>query len=210
MLEKIVVMEERQGAQIKIKGSKFIASAAPAWTEEKACSFIEDCKREFYDATHNVFAYRIQSGGSILERYNDDGEPSGSSGPPTLGAIKSLDLINTVVVVTRYFGGTKLGVGGLMRAYKQSAMEALNKAKLRSLTLYHAVSYQVSYDTIGRATGLFASLGMDIQDMTYSNSGVCIVLYLLPQERPSLEEQLRDAVRGDLEIEVQKKMYLPS
>ena len=101
-----------------IKDSKFFASIFSVNSRENAEERINEIKEKYNDATHNVSAFRVEDGkNEALEYFDDDGEPAGSSGPPVLEAIKGANLLNTVIIVTRYFGGTKLGIGGLIRAY---------------------------------------------------------------------------------------------
>ena len=111
--------------EIIIEKSRFIGYCAPVSSEEEALEFIEKIKKKHYDATHNVFAYVVGLDNNI-QRYNDDGEPSGTAGVPILEVIKKEDLRNVVIVVTRYFGGIKLGTGGLIRAYTKGAKIALD------------------------------------------------------------------------------------
>jgi uncharacterized YigZ family protein len=109
-----------------VKGSRFIGYAAPAPTVEEAEAFIGEIIRTHHDATHHCPAFRVGRGDAIRERSRDDGEPSGTAGKPILEAIRARDLEDVVCVVVRYFGGTKLGTGGLIRAYRQCAGETLD------------------------------------------------------------------------------------
>jgi uncharacterized YigZ family protein len=113
----------------KEKGSKFIAFAYPVFREEEIKAIIEKTRKAHYNAKHHCFAYVLGSEGDIW-RVNDDGEPSGTGGRPILGQIRSHDLTNTIIVVSRYFGGTLLGVSRLANAYKSAAMSALNNAEI--------------------------------------------------------------------------------
>ncbi len=115
-------------AAIEAKGSKFIAYANPVETEEKANEFIARIRQLHPNANHNVPAYRFTSRGKLALYFSDDGEPSGSSGKPIFKVLEMKDLTDLVIVVTRYFGGTKLGFGGLARAYRQAAIEAIEDA----------------------------------------------------------------------------------
>ncbi|MBP2029481.1 putative YigZ family protein [Methanohalophilus levihalophilus] len=115
-------------AVTEVKGSKFIAYSKNVDSEEEAKQFIAKIRKLHPDATHNVPAYRFTSGGKLALYFNDDGEPSGSSGKPVFKVLEMKDLTDVVVVVTRYFGGTKLGFGGLARAYRQAAIEAIENA----------------------------------------------------------------------------------
>jgi len=113
----------------KDNGSRFIAHAYPVETEEEVKEIVAALKKEYYDARHHVYAYRLGYMGDKF-RANDDGEPSGSSGRPVLGQIDSCGLSDILVVVVRYFGGIKLGIPGLIRAYKTSTADALANAKI--------------------------------------------------------------------------------
>ncbi|NOX90672.1 MAG: YigZ family protein [Calditrichaeota bacterium] len=114
-------------AKITVKGSKFISHIFPAESKEEAETKYAQIKRRYHDATHNCFAYRIDE---HTFRYSDDGEPSGTAGKPILQVLDSAGLFEVLCVVTRYFGGTKLGTGGLIRAYGDAAKEALNQLKI--------------------------------------------------------------------------------
>ena len=113
----------------KDNGSRFIAHAYPVETEEEVKEIVAALKKEYYDARHHVYAYRLGYNGDRF-RANDDGEPSGSSGRPVLGQIDSKGLSDILVVVVRYFGGIKLGIPGLIRAYKTSTADALENAEI--------------------------------------------------------------------------------
>ncbi len=111
--------------EIIVKRSRFITTAGHADTVEAARGFIQQVRDEMPDATHHVYAFRIGYGSSVNEGFSDDGEPAGTSGKPVMSALRGAQLGDTVIVVTRYFGGTKLGTGGLVRAYSSAAKEAL-------------------------------------------------------------------------------------
>lgn len=114
--------------KIKVKGSMFIAGLIPVKSKRDAEQAYNNIKKKYYNATHNCFAYRIDSNNF---RYSDDGEPNGTAGKPILQMIDSRNLSEVLCVVTRYFGGTKLGTGGLIRAYSYAAKEALDKCKIQ-------------------------------------------------------------------------------
>src|SRR6056297_2588024 len=127
----------------KDKGSKFIALAIPVETEEEVKSALEEVRNAYHDARHHCYAYRL---GPLMDIYraNDDGEPSSSAGKPILGQIRSYELTNILIVVIRYFGGIKLGVGGLIQAYKTAAEEAIRNAKIIEKKLHDI--YRVSFE----------------------------------------------------------------
>jgi uncharacterized YigZ family protein len=118
----------------KEKGSKFIAIASPIYSEEGFKEFLSQVKKDYHDARHHCYAFKI----GLTEneyRYNDDGEPNNSAGAPIYGQINSFNVTNIAIIVVRYFGGTKLGVGGLITAYKEAAKEALQNAKIIERTV---------------------------------------------------------------------------
>lgn len=137
----------RERHELKIKGSRFIASAAPVKTKEEALDFVESIRKEFHDATHNCYAYRLGEGG-LLFRAVDDGEPSGSAGKPILFSLQKASVSDVCLVVTRYFGGTKLGVGGLARAYSQAADEVLATCARVPVVLTVAVKVFCVYEDV--------------------------------------------------------------
>jgi len=113
--------------EMEEKKSRFIANVKPVSSEEEALEFINNIRAKYWDATHNVYAYYI-SGENIIQRFSDDGEPSGTAGMPVLEVIKRMELKDLVVVVTRYFGGILLGASGLVRAYSKSAALGIEAA----------------------------------------------------------------------------------
>lgn len=129
---------------IRVKGSHFIGQAIPADDRDKAEKIIKNVSEQYHDATHNCYAYCVDNGN--IERFHDDGEPSGTAGKPILQAINGNELVNVVVIVTRYFGGTKLGTGGLVRAYGESAQKAVQSAKI--VQRYHTklIGIECPYD----------------------------------------------------------------
>ena len=129
----------------KIKGSRFIGDACPVESPEAAAECIGEIRRRYHDASHHCFAYRLGPGG-IPFRSSDDGEPSGSAGAPILRQIESSGLSDVLVVVTRYFGGIKLGTGGLVRAYGDAAAAVLRSAERRTRQLYASFELVFAYE----------------------------------------------------------------
>lgn len=132
--DEYLTIKARSTGIFRDRGSKFIAIASPAGSVDEAMNIIEDIRNEYRDARHHCYAYKI---GKDEDRWrvNDDGEPSGSAGKPIMGQIRSFDITNIVIVVVRYFGGTLLGVGGLINAYKNAAKEALSGGQIVKRTL---------------------------------------------------------------------------
>ncbi len=147
----------RERAEIKVRGSRFIASVAPVPAKEEAQEFLESIRKEYFDATHNCYAWRLGPSG-LLFRTADDGEPSGSAGKPILFSIQKFGVSDVVLVVTRYFGGTKLGVGGLARAYAQAADEVLALCEKVAVTQTTAVRVFCIYEDIAAIKRLMSQM----------------------------------------------------
>ena len=143
--EKYKTIKTTSEGYYKEKGSKFFAFAYPVSTEEEIKEIQQKLRKDYYDARHHVFAWRL---GADKKRYraSDDGEPSNSSGPPILGQIQSFDLTNILIVVIRYFGGTKLGVSGLINAYRTSAKEAIENNIIEEKTVMSYYIIEFSYN----------------------------------------------------------------
>ncbi|MCL2592484.1 MAG: YigZ family protein [Defluviitaleaceae bacterium] len=144
MIEKYTTLYEEFTTEIIIKKSRFIATAFKADTENELVATLTRLKREYNDANHNVFAYTTGLTQKIL-RQSDDGEPSGTAGKPALEVIKSLELTNVGVNITRYFGGVMLGAGGLTRAYRESAAAAFSHAQLVEMRYYSVLEASLPY-----------------------------------------------------------------
>ncbi|MDN5351933.1 MAG: hypothetical protein PWQ12_852 [Clostridiales bacterium] len=138
-------------AHLEIQKSKFIGYAVPVSSEEEAVAFIESVKKKHRDATHNVPAYLIGLNYEV-QRYSDDGEPSGTAGVPILEFLKKAGVINLCVVVTRYFGGVKLGTGGLVRAYTQTAQAALEATGIVEMYSFTRLRLEYDYGLHGKLT----------------------------------------------------------
>ena len=167
MIESYNVLEEPISHEIdKISGSRFIAEASPAQSEEEALAFLEAMRAKYHDARHHCWAYRLGIGGETW-RSSDDGEPSGSAGVPILKQLEGSEITQLVVVVTRYFGGTKLGVGGLVRAYGAAAKEALELAKVREVIVTERVVVTHDYDLSSPVQGVLARAGLQPTESDY-------------------------------------------
>ncbi|WP_026893985.1 YigZ family protein [Clostridiisalibacter paucivorans] len=161
--------------EIIINKSRFIGYAKPIDSQQDAIDFIEEIKSKHRDATHNVLAY-VFGENSNIQRYSDDGEPSGTAGIPVLEVIKKEDLRNVVIVVTRYFGGKKLGAGGLVRAYTKGAKIALDAANIVHKVLYNRIKIRVDYTLYGKVENDLLAMGYIIEDVIYDDAVNLIVL----------------------------------
>ncbi|WP_243090836.1 IMPACT family protein [Thermus neutrinimicus] len=172
-----------------IQKSRFIAKAAPVASEEEALAFLQ-AQRE-PQATHNCYAYKLGN----LYRFSDDGEPAGTAGKPILHAIEAQGLDRVVVLVVRYFGGVKLGAGGLVRAYGGVAAEALRRAPKVPLTQWEEVRFVVPFSQVGRVHRLLAARSWRASE-EYLAEGVRFCLRVPAEEREAFLQELRDLTRG--------------
>jgi uncharacterized YigZ family protein len=193
----------RGRAAFEVRGSEFVGRVAPVGTVEDAESFVDAVRAEHDDATHNVPAYRVRPGvgGDVLREYgDDDGEPSGSAGKPALNVLVRRDLENVVAVVTRYYGGTNLGVGGLARAYGRAVKEAADDAGVVTERPHRRVSVVVDYDDSGDVRGLLESAGVEF-DADYAER-VTFDARVPVDEAEGLLDRIRSATSGRAEVEV--------
>lgn len=154
-------------ALIVEKKSKFIATVKPVLSDEEAQGFLTEMRSKYSDATHNVYAYVIDE--NNIFRYSDDGEPNGTAGMPVLDTIRKEGLVDVAVVVTRYFGGTLLGTGGLVHAYGAAAREGLLAAGMVTRILCDIVSVNVDYTAVGKMQYMISEGGYILEDTLYDN-----------------------------------------
>lgn len=167
--------------------SVFIGEAMPVETEAEALEFIERVKKHYSDANHHVYAYIIRD--NSIMRFSDDREPQGTAGMPVLDSMRKCGCTNAVVVVTRYFGGTLLGTGGLVRAYTAASAGAISKAKLITYDLYSELAISCSYSDYQKISPVLASYGFVVED-THFTDNVKIVGKIKKQDAEKLNESL--------------------
>ena len=166
-------------AELVEKRSRFIGQVKPVETEEEARAFVEQVKKKHYDARHNCWCYRLRDGG--VERYSDDGEPQGTAGQPMLNVFQREEVTNVVCVVTRYFGGVLLGAGGLVRAYTQSAKDALDAAGISVVRRWVEAAVPCPYSFFDRVKLEVEAHGGVLGETEYAAD--VTVHALLPEER---------------------------
>ncbi len=176
----------RAEAVLVEKRSRFIATVIPCDNEEDALSFLEEMRKKYSDATHNVYAYVIDE--NNIFRYSDDNEPQGTAGMPVLDAIRKAGIVDCAVVVTRYFGGTLLGTGGLVHAYGSSAKEGLLQAGIIKRCLCDVISVTVDYQTSGKVSHFFSENAYIIENTVYEND----VTYFVPVKKDDAEKFQKD------------------
>ncbi len=165
--EYLTINEIRQ-AEIKIKGSRFIGTVAHAENEAEARDFISGISKKYHDATHNCFAFVVGFPPHQIVRFNDDGEPAGTAGQPILSVIQGENLNFVAVVVTRYFGGTKLGKGGLIRAYSDCTREVLKQCKIEKRYIYEHVQFLFPYDLTGAVMRTISQFDAKLEESQYT------------------------------------------
>lgn len=186
--------------EFKVRGSRFIADIHPVSSKDSIDKVLTSIRKEFYDATHHCFAYRLGPTGAIV-RAADDGEPSGTAGKPILLILTSAKLTDTLLVVTRYFGGTKLGTGGLARAYAEAAQHAVSLAKPRAIFLTEDIPLQMGYDDLPHVERLVHGLGGETVDAAYLDS-VRITVRLRRSAIDGFMHQLKDQFHGRVTVAV--------
>ncbi len=189
-----------------VEKSTFIGYAKPIKTEEEAIEFINEIKKKHKDATHNVWAYTVGENMNI-QRYSDDGEPQGTAGIPTLEVIKKEDLRDVVVVVTRYFGGVKLGAGGLVRAYTKGAKIGIEAGIVIEKVKYTEVKIKIEYTQLGRIQNEIMNLGYTLKDTIYSED-VELIVYSKVEDAQSLIDRMIDITSGTADVSLGEEYYL--
>ena len=176
--------------EIKVKGSHFIGRTYLVDTSEKAVAELERIRKKEYSATHNCFAYIVgNKRDDITFKYSDDGEPGGTAGKPIYDVIKGSNLTNILLVVTRYFGGTKLGTGGLVRAYSKTAKLALEKSGVKENFITVNFKIEVDFSRYDNLLKMIHKLGAVQQESDFSDR-VTLILEI----RQNKAEQLRSAI----------------
>ncbi|MGD6776462.1 YigZ family protein [Sutcliffiella horikoshii] len=193
--------------EITIQKSRFIAHIARATTEEEAQSFIQEIKKKHWDATHNCSAYMIGENNQI-QKANDDGEPSGTAGVPILEVLKKKDLKDTVVVITRYFGGIKLGAGGLIRAYGKATSEGIAATRMVERKLVQIMHTNVEYTLLGKIENELRSSAIHLLKDIHYLEDVTFDVYVDEDKRQTYLEWMIDLTNGKAETTPGDHLYL--
>ncbi len=207
MTDSYVTVTRPSTAEITIQKSRFIGYASPCAGEKDALDFIRQTREEHRTATLNCYAYVIGANCEII-RYSDDGEPGGTAGLPILNVIRSKNIVNCCVVVTRYFGGVLLGTGGLVRAYTQSCQAALNEAGVSVMKLTSDATCTIPYSSWDRFRYTAEHMPVRIEKIEY---GSCISFHLLycSNDQDRLIPQLNEASDRKMEILSLSDAYMP-
>ncbi len=169
----MITIKEHIQSEIVEKKSKFIANVFYVQSKDEAENKIKEIKKKYFDARHNCSSYRVLEEGNIVEKANDDGEPSGTAGAPMLNILQKKDLLNVVVIVTRYFGGILLGTGGLVRAYSDVTLKAIEEADVIEITMGKEYEVTVDYSNLEKLKHYMKTNSINITKIEYLKEIVC-------------------------------------
>ncbi|WML46099.1 YigZ family protein [Neobacillus sp. PS3-40] len=206
MLSRYFTVKESGEHEIVIEKSRFIAHVFRAETEEQAQEFIQSIKKKYWNASHNCSAYLIGESNQI-QKANDDGEPSGTAGVPILEVLKKKKLKDTVVVVTRYFGGIKLGAGGLIRAYGKATSEGIMETGVVERILMLVMHVTVDYTLLGKVENELRSSSYEIKEIHYLDK-VKFDVFVTEELNGLFEDWIIDLTNGKAEIEKGNLLYM--
>ena len=198
-MDSYITVKHASHFEYEEKKSVFIGQACPVSTEADAISFIDSVKKRYPDARHHVYAYVIRENSTM--RFTDDHEPAGTAGMPVLDIIRKNGCTDMVIVVTRYFGGTLLGTGGLVRAYTAAALGALESAEIVRYDIYSSVKISVSYSDYGKITSTLSDLGFRVEDTLY-DTGVTLSGRIVKSSVDELKSSLIELTAGRVEMEI--------
>jgi uncharacterized YigZ family protein len=201
--EQIVTVDNFSEFSIKVKGSTFIGQVYHCETEKEATGTLASVKKKYYDVTHHCYAYRFLD---LKFKYSDDGEPSGTAGLRILNAIDHFKLLNVIVIVIRYYGGTKLGVGPLGKAYYNSALTVLANADKIIKTLYQQILIESSFDYVSYIHQAIANHHATIVSSNYSEKAT-FECGIKPSQLNDFISKLTDISRGKITIRVKEDTY---
>ncbi|MEE3234132.1 MAG: YigZ family protein [Candidatus Latescibacterota bacterium] len=185
--------------ELKVKNSRFVGTAGPASSVESARESIFSVRQNFSDAAHHCYAFSIGHGASVTQGMSDDGEPSGTAGRPMLAVVSGADIGDVFVVASRYFGGTKLGTGGLVRAYSETAKSALDALEIQvkyETVLLHMI---LPYEYYDFCKARLLEMGSEIQSETYS-SNVRIEVAIISDKIDVIQSMVKDITSGSAQI----------
>lgn len=205
MLERYKTIYQGNVGEIIEKKSRFIATVRLVESEEEALAFIEEMRKKYWNATHNCFAYVIGEHREIV-RCSDDGEPSGTAGKPMLDVLLGEELYNAAVVVTRYFGGTLLGTGGLVRAYSKAVQEGLAQSQIIEKQYGIILEIGTDYQGLGKIQYIIGENKIPLLDSQYTD--VVTLQVLLPMgEKERFVAELIEGTNGRVQIEEKEELY---
>ncbi|MDO4276928.1 MAG: YigZ family protein [Eubacteriales bacterium] len=205
MLEQYKTVFEGGTAEIEEKKSRFIATVRPVETEEEALLFIEEMRKKYWDASHNCYVYSVGENREFT-RCSDDGEPSGTAGRPMLDVLLGQEIYNTAVVVTRYFGGTLLGTGGLVRAYSKAVQEGLGSSRVIEKKYGISLEIVTDYTGIGKIQYIAGERKIPVLDSEYTDK-VKLRLLVPLGDVSEVQKAVTEATCGRADMRKEKDLY---
>jgi len=206
LLHRYLTVKSRGEHEIVIEKSRFICHIQRAVSEEEAQAFIQSIKKQHWNATHNCSAYLIGEH-DLIQKANDDGEPSGTAGVPMLEVLKKRKLKDTVVVVTRYFGGIKLGAGGLIRAYGKSVSEAINHVGMVERCLMRTMHTTIDYTWLGKVENELRASSFQLKEIHYAED-VIFETYVEETQTEQFIEWMTELTNGKSVTKEGELIYL--
>ncbi|MCJ7694144.1 MAG: YigZ family protein [Anaerolineaceae bacterium] len=204
MSEERLIPAQETEIKIEVLKSRFIATIKPAFSVEEARAFIKEIKHRYPDASHHVPAFLIGFGTSTIAHCSDDGEPSGTAGRPILAVLKASGLGDVVLVVTRYYGGTNLGTGGLVRAYSAAAKEVIENLILAQKVLTTTVSLKLPYHWFEQVNLLIEKHGGKILEREFA-ADVSLKIQFIDENVPVFDGDLQQLTNGSVNLEIQNQ-----
>lgn len=204
MIDNYLTIKEDGQAELEIKKSRFICSLKRIESEEEAKEFIQMIKKEHWKANHNCSAFVLGEQNEI-QRSSDDGEPSGTAGVPMLEVLKKNELMNVVAVVTRYFGGTKLGAGGLIRAYSGAVANALHEIGIVQGILQQEVFTTIDYSLLGKLQHYLEQKNLQVKDTQFLEN---VTLCVMVEEVHVFQDEVTDLLNGQVTFSEGTSSYI--
>ena len=204
---KTLVAGEIFTAEYEVKKSVFLASVSHVETEDAAREFVNQIRKKYFDATHNCSAWILGETGD-KQKSNDDGEPGGTAGNPILDALKKNELTNLCAVVTRYFGGIKLGAGGLIRAYSHTAALGIAAAKIVRMTTFRKIAVTVEYSFLAQVENFLRNKKISVANAEYA-ADVTLNLLLEPADVENFLAELTELTAANFLAEEQGEVLIP-
>ena len=192
-------VKEPTRVELKIKGSRFIASVGKVSSEEEVQQFLAQVAKEFPDATHHCYAWRIGFSKRLKYRYADNGEPSNTAGLPIFRAIEGRNFSNVIVVVTRYFGGIKLGTGGLIRAYSKATTEILKACTTEKSYQSETLTFRTGFEFVSLVHNIISTFKASLKDSSYSERA-SFTVDIRSSKLKEFKTKLKDGTNGQIEF----------
>ncbi len=208
IIDEYRTLKNESYGEYKDRGSKFEAYAFPVYNEEEFMFKLEEIKKMHHKARHHCYAYKIGVDGNSF-RMNDDGEPSGTAGRPIFGIFEKFKLTNIGIVVVRYFGGTKLGTSGLIKAYKQASLEAIEAENIIKQFIYKKIQLTFDYAIMGNLMSALSQLTLNISDTYYESTTPHLIISVRAGEAASVIRKLKAILLNRSEADIKDKTKVP-